>query len=78
MKQMSAIDILVEKLNEIIALENTASAETLGGYIVGELLGDYDNVYAELNETNPVVQRIGDLAIDLEISNGNTEELQGM
>lgn len=75
---MSAINILAEKLNSIIALEDSTSIEVLGSYIVGELLGDYDNIYTELNETKPAVQRIGDLASDLEISNGNTNELQEM
>jgi hypothetical protein len=75
---MSAKDILAKKLNEIIALEEATPIEILSGYVVGELLGDYDSVYTELNETDPTVQRIGDLASDLEVSNGNLEELQRM
>lgn len=68
----------MKKLNEIIVQEQSTSIETLGGYIVGEILGDYEKKYVELNKTNSTVQRIGDLASDIEISNGSLEELQGM
>lgn len=50
----------------------------LAGYVVGELLGDYDNIYEKLREDNPKVERIADLASDLEWSNGSEEELDAM
>ena len=75
---MNARSTLVKKLDEIINLERNTQIETLGSYIVGELLGDYDNLYIELNETNPIAQRIGDLASDLEVANGSEIELSAM
>lgn len=75
---MNPLETLVIKLNEFISLEESESIETLGSYIVGELLGDYDGIYRGLYETNPTIQKIGDLASDLEISNGTEEQLQDM
>ena len=64
---------------EILSAEKTESRETLSAYIVGELVGDYDNVYEKLLENDSRVQRISDLAIDLEWSNGYDElDLQDM
>ena len=79
MEVMNAIETLVTKLNEILALEPTTDGETLAGYIVGELLGDYDDIYEGLYDNDMTVQRIGDLASDLEWSNAaSPEELQQM
>ena len=75
---MNARSTLVKKLDEIIRLESNVSIETLGSYIVGELLGNYDGMYTELNETDPMARRIGDLASDLEIANGSEMELSSM
>lgn len=75
---MNAIQILKNKLTEIIKQEESTDVETLAGYIVGELLGDYDGTYAELNESNATVQRIGELAADLERSNGDENQLAAM
>lgn len=72
---MSQISELANFLNEIIPLEKKEPLYKLGGYIVGELIGDYEDKYTNLYENNPTVQKIGDLASDLEISNGNPEEL---
>lgn len=74
----SQVDTLLKRLQEIISLENRESLETLGSYIVGELLGDYNGIYQGLYEKNPTIQKIGDLASDLEISNGTEEQLQDM
>ena len=64
---------------EILSAEKTESRETLAAYIVGELVGDCDNVYEKLLENDSRVQRISDLAIDLEWSNGYDElDLQDM
>jgi len=64
---------------EVLPVEKTESRETLAAYIVGELVGDYDNVYEKLLENDSRVQRISDLAIDLEWSNGYDElDLQDM
>ena len=63
---------------EILPAEKTESRETLAAYIVGELVGDYDNVYEKLLENDSRVQRISDLAIDLEGSNGSEVQLEYM
>ncbi len=64
---------------EILPAGKTESRETLAAYIVGELVGDCDNVYEKLLENDSRVQRISDLAIDLEWSNGYDElDLQDM
>jgi hypothetical protein len=71
-------DYLADRLNEIILLEGNEPIEKLGGYIVGELMGDNEGKYSGLYESNAKVQRIGDLASDIEISNGTPEELNEM
>ena len=63
---------------EVLPAEKTESRETLAAYIVGELVGDYDNVYEKLLENDSRVQRISDLAIDLEWSNGPEVQLEYM
>ena len=63
---------------EILPAEKTESRETLAAYIVGELVGDYDNVYEKLLENDSRVQRISDLASDLEWSNGSEVQLEYM
>ena len=63
---------------EILPAEKTESRETLAAYIVGELVGDCDNVYEKLLENDSRVQRISDLAIDLEWSNGSEVQLEYM
>lgn len=75
---MTPLEKLTAKLHEILQNEGKEPIDVIASYIVGELIGDYDGIYAELDETNPTVQRIGDLASDLEISNGNDEELAAM
>ena len=71
---------LIKFLDEqTLQAEKTESRETLAAYIVGELVGDCDNVYEKLLENDSRVQRISDLAIDLEWSNGYDElDLQDM
>lgn len=63
---------------EILPAEKTKSRETLAAYIVGELVGDYDDIYEELIENNFKVQQISDLASDLEWSNGSEVQLEYM
>ena len=63
---------------EILPAEKTESRETLAAYIVGELVGDYDDIYEELIENNFKVQQISDLASDLEWSNGSEVQLEYM
>lgn len=75
---MTPIKKLAAFLREVITQENNKSSQTLAGYVVGELVGNYDNTYADLLKTNPDIERIGDLASDLEWSNGSTEELKQM
>ncbi len=74
----SQIDYLVNQLNEIVSSEKNEPIEKLSGYIVGELMGDSENKYAGLYENNIKVQRVGDLAGNIEWSNGTTEELNEM
>lgn len=69
---------LVKFLNEILQEEHHLSRETLASYIVGELIGDHDDIYKELLEDSPQVKRMADLASDLEWSNGSEQELDGM
>ena len=75
---MKSLQKLVVFLDEISQKEQDTPKEVLAGYIVGELLGDYDNIYSKLRESNPKVERIADLASDLEWSNGSEEELDDM
>ncbi len=75
---MNGIHQLAKKLSELIALEGENTREEIAGYIVGELVGDYDGTYKELQEKYPDLERIADLASDLEWSNGSTEQLQEM
>lgn len=75
---MTPLQKLLIFLDEILQEEQSTSREVLAGYIVGELIGDYDNIYEKLLEDNPKVERIADLASDLEWSNGSEEELQAM
>lgn len=75
---MTPLQKLLIFIDRISQEERTASREVLAGYIVGELLGDYDNIYEKLREDNPKVERIADLTSDLEWSNGSEEELSAM
>lgn len=75
---MDALKKLISFLDDIFAQEDGETLDVLGGYIVGELLGDYDGKYSNLYENNPTVQRLGDIASDLEISNGTDAQLISM
>ena len=75
---MDAINKLAKKLSGFIELENKKTHEEIAAYIVGELIGDYDGIYAGLSSTNKDVERIADLASDLEWSNGSPKELEVM
>ena len=75
---MTPLQKLLIFIDEILQEEHSTSREVLAGYVVGELIGDYDNIYEKLLEDNPKVERIADLASDLEWSNGSEEELCAM
>lgn len=75
---MNAQHKLVTFLSEILREEQGKSREVLAGYIVGELIGDSDNVYHQLLNDDQSVARIADLASDLEWSNGSEEQLNAM
>ena len=75
---MTPLQKLLIFIDEILQEEQSTSREVLAGYVVGELIGDYDNIYEKLLEDNPKVERIADLASDLEWSNGSEEELHAM
>lgn len=69
---------LSHKLLHLISLENKNTHEEIAGFIVGELIGDYENKYETLLEDNPSVRQIADIASDLEWSNGSQEQLDKM
>ena len=74
---MDARAELKKFLDEVIQLRNEGERlDLVAGYIVGELIGDYEDRYSELIESNPAVERISDLASDIEISNGTPEQLE--
>lgn len=75
---MKNIDLLKNKLTELISLEGEKSREEIAGYIVGELIGDARGRYENLEEEHPNITRIADLASDLEWSNGSSNELESM
>ena len=72
------ISQLSHKLLHLISLENKNTHEEIAGFIVGELIGDYENKYETLLEDNPSVRKIADIASDLEWSNGSQEQLDKM
>lgn len=73
---MSQLKQIVDRLEDVISLENTTSLDQLGSYIVGALvIDDNGNVFTE---TNPTLTRIADLGSDLETSNGTPEQLSLM
>lgn len=65
-------------LNEIVVEESNESLEVLGGYIIGQIFGVYDGEYDDLYEEDKDIQRIVNLAGDLETSNGTEEQLAAM
>lgn len=75
---MEPLKKLVSFLENTIAQEGQKTIDVLSGYIAGELLGDYEGKYSNLYENNPIVQRIGEIASDLEISNGSDTQLNAM
>ena len=75
---MTPLQELLTFIDQILQEDQSTSREVLAGYVVGELIGDYDNIYEKLLEDNPKVERIADLASDLEWSNGSEEELHAM
>jgi hypothetical protein len=66
------------RLDEILALENAEPIEKLAGYIVADIIVDAEGRFEGLYDTNPIIQEIGDLASDVEISNGTPRQLEGM
>lgn len=69
---MTATQTLINQLEKIIASESTESLTLLGSYVLGAIFTESQDLY----ESNPIVERISDLASDLETSNGDTQELQ--
>lgn len=75
---MDNLHTLIEKLTGFLSLEGVNTREEIAGFIVGELIGDPDSKYKDLENTHLDVAQIADLASDLEWSNGSTEELERM
>ena len=75
---MNPLQKLIVFLDEAFNKGRDTSREKIAGYIVGEIIGDYDNIYSDLLENNIKVKRIADLASDLEWSNGSKDELNFM
>ncbi len=69
---------LISKLSEFIAMDSENNHEQIAGFIVGELIGDYDDKYGKLRKEYPEVERIAELASDLEWSNGSGDDLGAM
>ena len=72
------MDQLSKKLLHSIELEGEKSHEEIAGFIVGELIGDYEDSYRGLLEKDPSVRHIADIASDLEWSNGSRDQLDRM
>ena len=68
---MTDVQNLIEELERIIATEKTEPLTLRGSYVVGAIFTTFNHLY----ESNPVVERISDLASDLETRNGSEEEL---
>lgn len=66
---------LITFLDDVVAQENDTPLSKRGSFIVGEILGDYSDKYGELYATNEDVQKIADNASDIEISNGDANQL---
>lgn len=75
---MDNLDVLSSKLTKFLSLEGIKTREEIAAYVVGELIGDINEAYVGLENTNPDVARIADLSSDLEWSNGSPEELDAM
>jgi len=75
---MNNLAFLAKRLREFVALEGQKTREEIAGYIVGELICDYDRRYEDLERDRVDVERIGDLASDLEWSNGSPDDLESM
>ena len=72
------LNILINKLSQLIELEGEKTREQIASFIVGELIGDYDGKYQGLEEKYPDIRRIAELASDLEWSNGTYSQLEKM
>ena len=49
---MTSLQKLLIFMDLVLQEERGVSREMLAGYVVGELLGDYDNIYEKLREDN--------------------------
>lgn len=67
---------LIKRLDNIISQENKKPLKTLAGFIVGEIIVDYDNVgFRELYESDDNIVKLSANAESLEWENGDPEEL---
>jgi len=69
---MNNLQKLIQRFDEILALEKDEPLSVLGGYIIGAILEQPFELY----ESNALVQTIDDLANRLELEGGSPEELQ--
>ena len=67
---------LIVFLDAVVAREGETPLSARGSFIVGEILGDYSGKYSELYTKNEDVQKIAECASDIEISNGDTKQLE--
>jgi len=70
--------MLIQRLNEILVMEPNTSVEILCSLIVGEVSSDYEGPYAAITEINPTVHRISELASQLEMAEGSSDERLAM
>lgn len=69
---MNNLQKLIQRFDEILALEKDESLSVLGGYIIGAILEQPHELYAD----NSLIQKIDDLANRLELEDGTPEQLQ--
>jgi|GEM_PF-1635630 len=69
---MNDLQNLIQRFDEIIALENDETLCVLGGYIIGAILEQPHKLY----ESSSLLQTIDDHASRLELEDGTPEQLQ--
>lgn len=74
LSHMDKLKSIIQRLNEIVSMENNQPLDQLGSYLIGTLV--VDDEADKLCETNETLARIAELGGDLETSNGGSEWMQ--
>jgi hypothetical protein len=69
---MSDLEKLIKEIDSVIASEASLSLDVRGSYVIGAVLRNAEKLY----ETDTIIQDIDSYASDLEIRNGNDEQLE--